>query len=166
MLLLLFSCSVMSDFLLPHGLLHAKLPYLSPSPRVCSNSCPFSQWCHPTILSSVTPFSSCFQSFPASGSFPMHQLFASGGQSIEIFSFSINPSNEYWGLISLRIELVWFPWSPKDSQEPSPEPQFEGINSLALCLLYGLLLTSVHDYWKDHSLDFTDLCWQSDVSAF
>ena len=81
MLLLLFSHSVMSDSLLPHGLLHAKLPYPSPSPRVCSNSCPFSQWCHPTISSSVTSFSSCFQSFSESGSFLMSWLFTSGGQS-------------------------------------------------------------------------------------
>ena len=70
------------------------------------NSSPLSRWCHPNFSSSVTPFSSCFQSFPASGSFPMHQLFASGGQSIEIFSFSINPSNEYSGLISFSID--WF----------------------------------------------------------
>ena len=72
----------MSDFLQPHGLQHARLPYPSPSPRACSNSCPLSQWRHPTISSSVIPFSSCLQSFPASGSFLMSWLFASGGQSI------------------------------------------------------------------------------------
>ena len=66
----------------PPGLQHARLPCASLSPRVCSNSCPFCQWCHPTISSSVAPFSSCLQSFPASGSFPMSQFFASGGQSI------------------------------------------------------------------------------------
>ena len=64
-----------------HGLQHARLPCPSPSPRACSNSCPSSQWCHPTISSSVIPFSSCLQSFPVSGSFPISQLFASGGQS-------------------------------------------------------------------------------------
>ena len=79
-MLLLFSCSVVS--LWPHGLQHARLPCSSPTPGACSNSCPLSWWCHPTILSSVIPFSSCFQSFPASGSFPMSQLFISGGQSI------------------------------------------------------------------------------------
>ena len=75
-----FSCSVVSDSLLPHGLQHARLPCPSPSPRVCWNSCPLRQWCHPTILSSVIPFSSRLQSFPASGSFSMRPLFASGDQ--------------------------------------------------------------------------------------
>ena len=72
----------MSDSLQPHGLQHARLPCLSPTPGACSNSCPMSQWYHLTISSSVIPFSSCLQSFPASGSFPMSQFFASGGQSI------------------------------------------------------------------------------------
>ena len=72
----------MSDSLWPHGLQHTRLPCLSLSPKVCSNSCPLSQWCHPTISSSVTPFSSCPQSFPASGSFAMSQLFISSDQSI------------------------------------------------------------------------------------
>ena len=79
-----FSHSVMSDSLWPHGPQHARPPCLSPTPRVYSNSCPLSQWCHPTISSSVIPFSSCPQSFPASGSFQMSQLFASGGQSIGV----------------------------------------------------------------------------------
>ena len=82
MFLLLFSRSVMSSSLWPHGLQHARLPCPSPSPGVCSNSCPLSWWCLPTISSSVIPFSSCLQSFPASGSFLLSQLFASGGQSI------------------------------------------------------------------------------------
>ena len=66
----------------PHGLQHTRLPCASLSPRVCSNSCPLSRWCHPTISSSVSPFTSCLQSFPASRSFPMSQFFASGGKSI------------------------------------------------------------------------------------
>ena len=70
----------MSDSLRPHGLQHARLPCPSPTPRACSNSCPSSWWCHPTISSSVVPFSSCLQSFPASGSFPMSQFFTSGDQ--------------------------------------------------------------------------------------
>ena len=74
-----FSCLVVFDSVTPWS----TLPCPSPSPRACSNSCPLSQWCHPTISSSVAPFSSCLQSFPASGSFPVSQLFASGGQSIE-----------------------------------------------------------------------------------
>ena len=79
---LLFSRSVMSDSLRPHGLQHARLSCPSPTPGVYPNSCPLSWWWHPTISSSVIPFSSCLQSFPASGSFPMSQLFASSGQSI------------------------------------------------------------------------------------
>ena len=74
----------MSDFLQPHGPQHSRLPCPSPTPRVYSNSCPLSRWCHPTISSSVIPFSSCPQSFRASGSFQMSQLFASGGQSIGV----------------------------------------------------------------------------------
>ena len=74
----------MSDSLWPHGLQHTRLPCPSVSPRVCSNSCPLSRWCHPTISSSVVPFSSCPRSFPASGSFQMSQVFSSGGQSIRV----------------------------------------------------------------------------------
>ena len=81
-LALLFSCSVVSDSLRCHGLQHARLPCPSPSLTVCSQSCPLSRWCHPIISTSVTPFFVCPQSFPASRSFPMGRLFASGGQSI------------------------------------------------------------------------------------
>ena len=77
-----FSPSVLSDSLRPQGLQHARLPCLSPTPRACSNSCPLSWWYHPTISSSVVPFSFCLQSFSASGSFPVSQFFPSGGQSI------------------------------------------------------------------------------------
>ena len=101
-----FSCSVMSNSLWPHELQHARPPGPSPTPRVYPNSCPLSRWCHPTISSSFIPFSSGPQSFPASGSFPMSQLFASGGQSYWSFSFNINPSNEYSGLISFRMDWL------------------------------------------------------------
>ena len=91
---LLFSHSVLSDCLQPHGLQHARLPCPSPPPRACSNSCPLSQWCHPTILSSVIPFSHYLQSFPASGSFQMSQFFTSGSQSIgDSASASVLPVN-------------------------------------------------------------------------
>ena len=80
---LVFSHSVMSDSLWPHGLQHARLPYPSPSPGACSDACPLSRWCHPTISSSVIPFSSCLQSFPASGAFPMSWLFPSGGPLVK-----------------------------------------------------------------------------------
>ena len=77
-----FSCSVVSGSLWPYWLQHARLPCPSPTPGACSNSCPLSWWCHPTLSSSVIPFSSSLQSFPTSGSFPRSQFFASGGQSI------------------------------------------------------------------------------------
>ena len=97
----------MSDCLQPHGLQHARLPYPSPTPRPCSNSCPSSQWCHPTISSSVVPFSSHLQSFPASGSFQMSQFFTSGGQSTGVSaSASVLPMNEYSGLISFRMDWL------------------------------------------------------------
>ena len=83
----------MSDSLGPHGVQHARLPCPSLSPRVCSNSCPLSRLCHPTISSSVAPFSSCLQSFPASGSFPMRQFFTSSGQSWRFISASVLPMN-------------------------------------------------------------------------
>ena len=79
-----FSHSVVSDSLRPHELQHARPPYPSPTPGVYTNPCPSSQWCHPTISSSVVPFSCCPQSFPVSGSFPMSQLFTWGGQSIRV----------------------------------------------------------------------------------
>ena len=89
-----FSRSVLSDSLRLHGLQYARIPCRSPTPRAYSNSCPLSLWCHRTISSSVIPFSSCLQSFPASGSFPMSQFFASGGQSTEASaSASVLPMN-------------------------------------------------------------------------
>ena len=101
-----FSRSVVSDPLQPHGLQHTRPPCPSPTPGAYSNSCPLSQWCHPTISSSVVHFSSCLQSFPASGSFPVSQFFAWGGQSIGVSaSASVLPMNiQGWfplGLTSL-----------------------------------------------------------------
>ena len=190
-------------------------PCPSPTPRACSNSWPLSRWCHPTISSSVVPFSSCLQSCPASGSFltssvqfihsvvsdslwphgrqharppcpsatpsllklmstesvmPSNHLILSRPLllppsiflSIRVFSnelalhrrrpkywsfsFSIGPSNEYWGLISFRID--WFDlFEVQGTLKSSPTPQFKSVNSLALSLLYGPTLTSIHDYW-------------------
>ena len=123
-----FSYTVMSDSFRPHGLQHATLT--CPAPRACLNSCPLSRWCHPTISPSVIPFSSRLHSFPASGSFQMSQFFTSGGQRIEVFSFSIGPSNEYSGLISFRMYCLDLLEScPRDSQESSPTPQFQSISS-------------------------------------
>ena len=153
---MLFNCSVMSNSLWPHGLQHTRLSCPSPSPGVCSNSCPLSQWCHPTISSSVIPFSSCLQSFPASGSFPMSQLFTSGGQRIGVsVSASVFTMNiRVWfplgliGLISLRS---------KGLSRVFSKPQFESVNSSVLSLLYGPICTSTHDCWKNQSFDYMGL---------
>ena len=102
--MLQFSHSVMSESLRPHGLQHTRLPCPSPTLGACSNSYLLSQWCHSTISSSVVPFSSCLQSFPPSGSFPVNLFFASGGQSIG--SFSISLSNEYSTLSSFRMDWL------------------------------------------------------------
>ena len=108
------------------------------------------QWCHPTISSSVVPFSSCLQSFPATGSFPMSQFFTSGGQSIGVsLSTSVLPMNIHdW------FPLGWTGWiSLQSSQESSLTPQFKSNNSSALSFLYNPTLTSIHDYWKNHSFN-------------
>ena len=101
-----FRCSVVSDSLRPQGLQHARPPCPSPTPRVYPNSCPLSRWCHPTISSSVIPFSSFLQSFPTSGCFPMSQFFASAGQSIGVSaSASVLPMN-----IQNWFPLGWADW--------------------------------------------------------
>ena len=103
------SHSVVSNSLQPHGLQHARPPCPSPTPEVYSNSCPLSQWCHPTISSSVVPFLSCLQSFPASGSFQMSQFFASGGQSIGVSaSTSVLPMNTFIKLLGFKSQLCQF----------------------------------------------------------
>ena len=155
-----FSCPVVSDSLWPHGLQHARPPCPSPTPKAYSNSRPLSQWCHPAISSSVIPFSSCLQSFPASGSFQMSQFFASGGQSIGVSASA--------SVLPMKIQ-DWFslgsPFSPRDSQESSPTPQFKSISSLVLSFLYSPAITSIHDsylggykelvYWEKCRLTFT-----------
>ena len=107
--LLLLTHTVVSDSLWPHGLQHAKLPCPTPSPGVFSNSCPLSWWCHPTISSSVAPFFSCLQSFPASV-FVSESALHFGWPNCRSFSFSISPSNEYF----LYDLLIWWPCSPRD----------------------------------------------------
>ena len=152
----------MSDSLSPHGLQHSRLPCPSPTPRACSNSCPSGWLCHPTISSSVVPFSSCFQSFPASGSFPMSQ-FSSGGQNIGVSaSVSVLPMNIQGCFPLGLIDLISL--QSKRLSRVFPAPQFESINSSVLSLLCGPTLISIHDYWKNHSFDDRDLCQQNDVS--
>ena len=147
-----FSHSVMSHSLRPQGLQRPRPLCWSPTPRPCLNTYALSRWCHPTILSSVIPFSSCLQSFPASGCFPRSQLFASVGQSIgAAASASVLPMNiQDWfpwgwtGWISFKSKVL----SRIFSNTTVPKHKF-----LVLNFLYGPALTSVHDYWKNHSFD-------------
>jgi len=160
---MLFSCSVVSNSLQTHGLWHASLLCPSPSPGVCSNSSPLSWWCHPTISSSVTLFSFHLQSFPASRSFPMSQLFTSGSQTIGASASVLLMNIQDW----FPLELTGLIFCcPRDSQESSSVPWFKSMNSLLLSLLYGPTLTSIHDYWKNHGFHYMDLCWQNDVSTY
>ena len=156
--MLLFRRSVMSDSLWPHGLWHARLPCPSSTPWAYSNSCPLSWWCHPMISSSVVPFSSCPQSFPASGSFQMSQFFTSSGQNIGVsVSTSVLPMNtQDWSLLGWT---GWISLQSKDSQESSPTPQLKSIDSSVLSFLCDPTVTSIHDSWKNHSFDWMDLCW-------
>ena len=141
-----FSRSVVSNSLWLHGLQLTRLSCPSPTPRACSNSCPSSRWCHPTNSSSVIPFSSCLQSFSASGSFPISQLFASGAQSLE---FQHKSFQWIFGANFLSDWLVWFPCSPRNS----PTQQFRSIDCSVLSFLYSPTLTSIRDYWKNCSFD-------------
>ena len=144
----------MSDSLRPHESQHARPPCLSQTSGVYSNSCPSSWWCHPGISSSVVPFSSCPQSLPASGCFPMSHLFAWGGQSTGVSaSTSVLPMNtQDWspsgwtGWISLQSKGL----SRVFSNITVQKRQF-------FSFLYSPTLTSIHDHWKNHSLNQTDL---------
>ena len=143
--MLLFSHSVVSDSLIPHELQHARPPCSSPTPTVYSNSCPLSGWCHPTISSSVVPFSTCPQSSPASGSFQMSQFFTSGGQNIgESTSASLLLINiQDW--FPLRLSS-WISLQSKGLSRVFSTPQFKSISSLVLSFLYRSILTSIHDH--------------------
>ena len=140
----------MSDSLRPHGPQHARPPCPSPTPGVHSDSRPSSQWCYPTISSSITLFSSCPQSFPGSGSFPMSQLFTSGGQSVET---STSPS-----VLPMNIK-GWFPLELTDLISLLSKGLSRVFFSTTIwkhqffCtrLPYGPILTFIHDYWKSHS---------------
>ena len=147
-----FSGSVVSNSLWPNEPQHARPPCPSPTPGVHQKSCPLSRWCHLNIPSSVIPFSSCPQSFSASGSFQIGQLLASGGQSIEVSaSTSVLPMNtQDWS------PLGWTGWiclQSKGLTRVFSNPQFKSINSSALSFLYSPTHTAIHDHWKNHSLD-------------
>ena len=138
----------MPNSLQPHWLQHTRLPCSSLSPGVCSNSCPLSWRCHPTISSSVTLLSSYPQSFQASGSFSMSWLFTSDGWSIGASALASVLTMNIQDWFPLVDWLVWSPCCPRDSQGSSPVPQFQSINSSVLSLFYDPTLTSIHDYWK------------------
>ena len=141
----------MSDSLWPNGLQHTRLPCPSPTPGAYSNSCPLIQWCHSTILSSVIPFSSCLQSFPASGSFKMSQFFASSGQSFGLSApASVLPMDiqdwfplEWTGWIALQCKGL----SRVFSNTAVQKHQF-----FCAQLSISPTLTSIHDYWKNNTL--------------
>ena len=155
----------MSDSLRPHESQHTRPPCPSPTPGVYSNSCPSSRWCHPAISSSVVPFSSCPDSLPASGSFPMSQLFSWGGQSTGVSASAsvLTMNTQNWlplgwtGWISLQAKGLSRVFSSTTVQKH----QFFGAQLSA-----HPTLTSIHDHWKNRTLDQTDCCWQSNVSAF
>ena len=154
----------MSHSLWPQELQHTRLPCPPPTPKACSNSSPLSWWCHPTISSSVVPFSSCLKLCQHQGLF---KWVSSSHQVAKYwsFSFSVSPSNEYSALISFRIDWLDL-LAIQGTLKSSPISQFKSINSSVLSLLYGTTLTSIHDYWKNHSFDYTHLYQQINVSAF
>ena len=152
----------MSDSLWPHGWQHVRFSCSSSSSGVCPSSCLLCQLCHPTISSYIVPFSSCFAVFPSNRVF---------SNELALHTRWV----KYWTSASVRPvnSQGWFPLGLTDwfdllavqgtLQESSPTPLFEGINSSTPNLLYGSTLISVHDYWKNHSFDCIDLCWQINV---
>ena len=142
-----FSCPVMSDSLRPHELQHARPPGPSPTPGVHPNSCASSQWCHPAISSSVIPFSSHFQSFPASRSFQRSQLFTSGGQSIGVSASG--------SVLLMKIQdwfalgrTGWIFLQSKGLSRVFSNTTVQKHQCFAACFLYSPTLTSIHDYWN------------------
>ena len=147
-----FSRSVVSDSLRPHESQHARPPCPSLTPRVHSDLCPSSQWCHPAISSSVIPFSSCPNPSQHQSLFQwvnsLHEVAKVREFRLSHHSFQRNPRADL-----LQTGLVGSPCSPRDSQESSPTPQFKSMNSSALSFLHSPNLTSIHDHWKNHRLD-------------
>ena len=150
--LLLFSCSVVSDSLWSHESQHARPPCPSPTPRVYSNSCPSSRWCHPAISSSVVPFSSCPQSLPASGSFPMSQLFTWVGQSTGVSASSsvLSMNTQDWNPLG---QTGWISLQSKGLSRVFSNTTVQKHQFFSTQLSLSLTLTSIHDHWKNHSLD-------------
>ena len=154
----------MSDSLWSHGLQHARLSCPSPAPRAYSNSCPLSQWCHPPnhlILCHHLLLPSVFPSIRVSSNESVLHI---RWPKYWSFSFSISPSNEYSGLIFFRMD-----WFDVLAVQGTLKSLLQHCSSKASILQHSALsstLTSIYDYWKSHSFDYTDLCWQSDISDF
>ena len=161
--LLLFSHPVVSHSLRPHGLQHTRPPCPSPSPEVCSSSCLLHLWCYPAISSSDTLFSFCSQSFLASGTFPVSQLFTSDNQNTGVSASVLPMSTQDWfplrltGLISLLSKSL----SGVFSSTTARRHRFFGAPPSLQSAL-----TTLHGHWEDHSIDCMELRWQSNVSAF
>ena len=161
-----FSRSIESDSLRPHESQHTTPPGPSPTPGDYSNSCSSSWWCHPAISSTVVPPS------PPAPNCSQHQgLFQwvnSLHQVAKVLEFQLQHQSFQWTPRTdlLQNGLVGSPCCPRDSQEFSPEPQFKSIKISALSFLHSPTLTSIHEHWKNHSLDEAGLCWLSNVSAF
>ena len=160
LIVLKISCSVAKSCLTlchPVDCSTPRLPSPSPSPGVCSDSCPLSWWCY--LTTSAAPFFFCLQSSPASRSFPMSWRFASGGRSmLQQWSFQ-------W---IFRVDFLRIDWFDLLAVQGTLKSLLQHISkaSLALNLLYDPTLTSVHDYWKNYNFDYADLCWKSDIFAF
>ena len=145
------SHSVMSDSLLPYGLQHARLSCPSPTPRACSNSCTSSRWCHPTSHPPSFPSLPVFNLSQRQGLFKWVSSLHQVAKMLVSASASVLPMNiQDWFPLGWT---VWSHFSPRDSQESSPTPQFKSINSSVLSFLYSPTLTSIHDYWENHSFD-------------
>ena len=164
----------MSNSLWPRELQHARPPCPSPTPGVHSDSRPLSRWCHPAISSSVIPFSYCPQLLSASKSFPMSQLFTWGGHSIGVSALAsfLPKHTQDWSPLE---GTGWISLQSKGLSRIFFKITVQSINYSELSFLHSPTLTSIHDYWKNHSLlggkgllggKEIDLCWQSNVSAF
>ena len=154
----------MSNSLPPHELQHARLPCPSPTPGACSNSCSSGCWCHSTISSSVILFSSCLQSFPASGYFPVSQFFTSGGQSFGASaSTSVLPMNiQGWFPLGLT---GWISFQSKGLSKVFSNTTVQNLKFFSAQFSLWPNSHIHHDFWKNHSFDYTDLFQQSDISA-
>ena len=160
-----FSCSVVSKSLQPHELQHARPPCPSPTPGVYSNSCPSSCWCHssqlilcrPLLLPPIPPNIRVFSN---------ESTLCMKWPKYWSFSFSISPSYEHPGLITFRMDWLDLLAVQGTLRSLLLTPQFKSINSSVVSLLHSPTLTSIHDHWKNHSLDQMDLCWPSNVSTF